>query len=64
MTDNSIARAAMAQIPLFAGYDGPVERLGGLTNLVFRAGDHVLRIPSHGTEEYIDRPLAVPAKTL
>lgn len=55
MTDIPAARAAMAQIPLFAGYDGPVERLGGLTNLVFRAGDHVLRIPGHGTEEYIDR---------
>ena len=36
-----------------------VERLGGLTNLVFRidsAGErYVLRIPGKGTEEYIDR---------
>ncbi len=36
-----------------------VERLGGLTNLVFRIdnGDerYVLRIPGKGTEEYIDR---------
>jgi len=36
-----------------------VERLGGLTNLVFRidsgADRYVLRIPGKGTEEYIDR---------
>jgi len=36
-----------------------VERLGGLTNLVYRidSGDdrYVLRIPGPGTEEYIDR---------
>ncbi len=56
MTDE--ARAAMAGIP---GY-GPVaavERLGGLTNRVYRveAGGEtlVLRIPGEGTEAYIDR---------
>jgi thiamine kinase-like enzyme len=36
-----------------------VERLGGLTNLVYRARvddeDFLLRIPGRGTEEYIDR---------
>ena len=36
-----------------------VERLGGLTNLVYRidcgADRYVLRIPGKGTEEYIDR---------
>ena len=36
-----------------------VERLGGLTNLVFRIDSsddrYVLRIPGKGTEEYIDR---------
>lgn len=36
-----------------------IERLGGLTNIVFRVRrdgkDHLLRIPGPGTEEYIDR---------
>lgn len=49
------ARAALAAIPALAGYDGPLERLGGLTNLVYRAGDICLRIPGKGTEEYINR---------
>lgn len=30
-------------------------RLGGLTNRVYRVGDHVLRLPGKGTEAYIDR---------
>ncbi|CAN7156462.1 phosphotransferase [Mesorhizobium sp. LjRoot246] len=49
------ARAALDAIPMLAGYTGPLERLGGLTNLVFKAGDFCLRIPGKGTEEYIDR---------
>lgn len=49
------ARAAMAGIPALANYNGPVERLGGLTNLVYRVGDLCLRLPGEGTEEYIDR---------
>ncbi|MER8946407.1 MULTISPECIES: phosphotransferase family protein [unclassified Mesorhizobium] len=49
------ARAALAAIPMLAGYDGPLERLGGLTNLVFRGKDFCLRIPGKGTEEYINR---------
>ncbi|RRH86303.1 LPS biosynthesis choline kinase [Mesorhizobium tamadayense] len=49
------ARAALAAIPLLAGYDGPLERLGGLTNLVYKAGDICLRIPGKGTYEYINR---------
>ncbi|TIT72326.1 MAG: LPS biosynthesis choline kinase, partial [Mesorhizobium sp.] len=48
------ARAALAAIPVLAGYQGPLERLGGLTNLVYRAGDLCLRIPGKGTEEYIN----------
>ena len=51
----ALARETLKTIPLLADYDGPVERLGGLTNLVFRLGDHCLRIPGRGTEEYIDR---------
>ncbi|MDH3760781.1 MAG: phosphotransferase family protein [Gammaproteobacteria bacterium] len=39
------------------------ERLGGLTNLVFRidtgADRYVLRIPGKGTEEYIDRAVEI-----
>ncbi|MER9613806.1 phosphotransferase family protein [Mesorhizobium sp. M0207] len=49
------ARAALAAIPMLAGYDGPLERLGGLTNLVFRGKDFCLRIPGKGTKEYINR---------
>ena len=49
------ARAALAAIPMLAGYEGQLGRLGGLTNLVFRAGDLCLRIPGKGTEEYINR---------
>lgn len=55
MTDIPLARKTLASIPGFAGYSGPIERLGGLTNFVFRAGDYCLRIPGKGTEEYIDR---------
>jgi thiamine kinase-like enzyme len=49
------ARAAIAGIPVLAGFDGPVVRLGGLTNRVYRVGDYCLRIPGKGTAEYIDR---------
>ncbi|TPM27141.1 phosphotransferase family protein [Mesorhizobium sp. B2-3-5] len=49
------ARAKLAAIPMLAGYTGPLDRLGGLTNLVFKAGDYCLRIPGKGTEEYINR---------
>jgi len=49
------ARAALAAIPELAGYEGPLERLGGLTNRVYRAGAVCLRIPGKGTEEYISR---------
>lgn len=60
MNDSGIgeARETLKAIPGLAGIDWatiPIERLGGLTNLVFRAGDYCLRIPGKGTEEYIDR---------
>jgi len=45
----------MRAIPGHEGWEGEVERLGGLTNLVFRLGEFCLRIPGQGTEEYIDR---------
>jgi thiamine kinase-like enzyme len=48
-------RAALESVRGHAGYDGPLERMGGLTNAVFRAGGAVVRLPGKGTEEYIDR---------
>jgi len=48
-------RASLSAIPSLASYTGPVERLGGLTNLVFRVGDACVRLPGAGTEEYINR---------
>ncbi len=50
-----LAREAIKRIPLLSHHAGPIERLGGLTNMVFRLGDYCLRIPGKGTEEYIDR---------
>jgi len=49
------AHAALAAIPMLVGYSGPLERLGGLTNRVYKAGDICVRIPGKGTEEYINR---------
>jgi thiamine kinase-like enzyme len=49
------ARKILAAIPTFADIDAPLQRLGGLTNRVYRAADLCLRIPGRGTEEYIDR---------
>ncbi len=55
-------RAALARIPLFAGRDiagARIERLGGLTNRVYRVTSDgesfCLRIPGKGTGDYIDR---------
>ena len=55
MNDDDDVRAAAAAIPMLAGYEGPVDRLGGLTNRVYRLGNHCLRIPGKGTAEYINR---------
>jgi thiamine kinase-like enzyme len=54
MTDDDVRRV-MAGIPVLANCSGPIERLGGLTNRVFRIGEMCLRIPGEGTEEYINR---------
>lgn len=55
-------RAACREIPFFEGKDIDAytfDRLGGLTNLVFRVSGPgeavILRIPGEGTEDYIDR---------
>jgi thiamine kinase-like enzyme len=53
-TENQL-RASLKAIPSLAAHTGPVERLGGLTNLVFRVGDACVRLPGAGTEEYINR---------
>lgn len=50
-----LARGTLRAVPGFGDWQGDVERLGGLTNLVFRMNDLCLRIPGQGTEEYIDR---------
>jgi len=56
MTDDSSEIAALIrQFPALAAIDGPFERMGGLTNRVYRAGDFVLRLPGKGTEAYINR---------
>jgi thiamine kinase-like enzyme len=44
-----------ATIPALAGWRGEVERLGGLTNRVYRLGEAVLRVPGDGRADYIDR---------
>ena len=48
-------RDIIASIPILNGYHGPVMRLGGLTNRVYRLSSAVLRVPGKGTEEYINR---------
>ena len=55
MSDDQDIRTAIDRIPALQGHDGVGERLGGLTNRVFRLNGVVLRLPGAGTEEYIDR---------
>lgn len=45
----------IAGIPALAGWNDPAQRLGGLTNRVYRLGDAILRVPGEGTADYIDR---------
>ena len=47
--------AILSTIPALSGFNGQPQRLGGLTNRVYRVGDHVLRLPGSGTEAYINR---------
>jgi len=49
------ARQVIAALPILAATGAAPERLGGLTNLVWRVGPYCLRIPGKGTEEYINR---------
>jgi thiamine kinase-like enzyme len=50
---DEIARA-LERVPWLRAA-GPPQRLAGLTNLNYRFGDYVLRLPGPGTSEYIDR---------
>lgn len=52
MTDADVIQNLAATLP---GLDAPPERLGGLTNRVYRVGDYCVRLPGKGTEAYIDR---------
>lgn len=55
MTDTAEINAAIRTLPALAGFEGVPERMGGLTNRVYRLDDVVLRLPGAGTEDYIDR---------
>ncbi|MFV2001763.1 MAG: phosphotransferase [Paracoccaceae bacterium] len=63
MSENRDAiHEALLQVPRFAGLqpaDYSVQRLGGLTNLVYRVAlsdeTLIVRIPGEGTSDYIDR---------
>lgn len=54
MTEEDVA-AAIASVPVLAAAKHRPQRLGGLTNRVYRVGAFCLRIPGKGTEEYINR---------
>ena len=62
MSNDNEVHSELVKIPGFEALqpgDYDLERLGGLTNLVYRVevggSQYVLRIPGKGTEEYIDR---------
>ena len=55
MPDTAEIATLIRQFPGLAAFEGAPERMGGLTNRVYRIGDCVLRLPGKGTEEYIDR---------
>lgn len=55
MSDDAEIDALIRQILALRAFDGRPDRMGGLTNRVYRVGDMVLRLPGKGTEDYIDR---------
>lgn len=55
MSDEAEIQALTARIPALQGWSGQPQRMGGLTNRVYRLGTSVLRLPGAGTEDYIDR---------
>ena len=44
-------RGIIATIPPINSYNGPITRLGGLTNRVYQLSSAVLRVPGKGTAE-------------
>ncbi len=54
MSDDAEIAALIRQFPALSATATP-QRMGGLTNRVYRIGDVVLRLPGHGTAAYIDR---------
>jgi thiamine kinase-like enzyme len=55
-SDLAALTAALARVPLLAGADpASAVRLAGLTNVNYRVGEWVVRIPGKGTSEFIDR---------
>ena len=61
---DDLVKSALQRIPQLAGKDNlRVNRLGGLTNLVFHIEDgdesYLLRIPGEGTEDFIDRSVEI-----
>jgi thiamine kinase-like enzyme len=68
MSENDIKEvlAALQNLPDFKGINVAaldIQRLGGLTNLVFRVAANgqsvIVRIPGQGTEDYIDRAVEI-----
>ena len=55
MSDIAEIEALKVLVPGLSGHSGAPERMGGLTNRVYRLGAYVLRLPGQGTEAYIDR---------
>jgi thiamine kinase-like enzyme len=53
--EEKTVREVLSAIPMLRAHPGPIARLGGLTNKVYRIGSHVLRLPGAGTAEYINR---------
>jgi thiamine kinase-like enzyme len=47
--------AIFSNITALKRFEGNPVRLGGLTNRVWRLGNHVLRVPGEGTADYINR---------
>jgi thiamine kinase-like enzyme len=53
--EEKAVRATLAKVPSISVAAENIIRMGGLTNKVYRVGHYVVRLPGHGTEEYINR---------
>jgi hypothetical protein len=50
MSMDDRVRAVLRETPGLGEWTGPLERMGGLTNMVYPAGPVVVRLPGPGTE--------------